>query len=91
LYYESSANLFKEEKKKLKINEDEILTMLKLNEPLRNELFIYLNGRMLQNCSILDEFKLEFLSCLTFCLDIEHFFVGDVIFEVIFLHFSFKL
>jgi len=69
-----------DEKKKLMMNEDEMMSLLSI--PLRDELLIYFHGTIIHNCTIFDEFSIDFLSYLTFFLNSEQFSISDYIFEV---------
>ncbi len=68
-----------DEKKKLLMDEGEMMSMLSI--PLRDELLIYFHGAILHNCTIFDDFPIDFLSYLTFFLHSEQFSVGDTVFE----------
>ncbi len=69
-----------DEKKRLLMDETELMSLL--STPLRDELLIYFHGTILHNCSIYDEFSIDFLSYLTFFMHSEQFSIGDTIFEV---------
>ncbi len=69
-----------EERSQVAIDEDSLLKQL--STPLRDELIVYFRGRYLQNCPIFDDFSIDFMSYLTFFLQIESFSAGDTVFEV---------
>lgn len=52
-----------------------------LNEGLRMELIVSLNGKMLSSTSIFKNFDVVFLSELTFLLKSETFSISDRIFD----------
>ncbi len=51
-------------KKEIKIEEQEVMDIL--NENLKDKLTLQLNGRILKNISLFEDFELEFLSEITF-------------------------
>lgn len=51
-------------KKEIKIEEQEVMEIL--NENLRDKLTLYLNGRILKDIKVFEDFDLEFLSEITF-------------------------
>ena len=51
-------------KKEIKIEEQEVMEIL--NENLRDKLILYLNGRILKDIKVFEDFDLEFLSEITF-------------------------
>ena len=69
-----------DEKKKSQIEEHELMALL--SAPLRDELLIFFHGTIMHNCSMFDDFPIDFLSYLTFFMNSEQFSVGDTIFEV---------
>ncbi len=69
-----------EERSQVPIDEDVLLKQLSV--PLRDELTVYFRGQFLQNCPIFDDFSIDFMSYLTFFLQLESFSAGDTIFEV---------
>ena len=68
-----------EYKKQFKLSELEVLNML--NENLRDQVTVHLNGRMLKNTKIFAMFDSRFLSEITFLLEYENFSMDDHIFE----------
>lgn len=68
-----------ENKKLFKLDEDEVLDLL--NEGLKLELIMHLNGKMLHNTIIFKNFDLLFLSDVTFLLKRETFTVDELIFN----------
>lgn len=64
----------------IKIEENEVLNLL--NDDLRNNVTIHLKGRIIRNCELFDNFKIEFVSQLVFLLNLKRYSVGDsIIFE----------
>jgi hypothetical protein len=53
-----------------------------LNENLKFELIVHLNGKMLHMTPLFKNFDLQFLSELTFVLSRETFSIDDKIFDV---------
>ena len=47
-------------KKQIKIEEEEVMNLL--NEDLKNNITVHLNGRIMRNCDIFDHFSIEFVS-----------------------------
>jgi CRP-like cAMP-binding protein len=68
-----------ENKRQYKLEENEVLEML--NDSLRFELIVHLNGKMLHDSPLFRFFSLSFLSDLTFALKRETFDVNDIIIE----------
>lgn len=68
-----------EYKKQYKLSEIEVLNML--NENLKDQVIVHLNGRMLKNTKIFRIFDFRFLSEVTFLLLNENFSIDDHIFE----------
>jgi hyperpolarization activated cyclic nucleotide-gated potassium channel 2 len=68
-----------EYKKQYKLSEIEVLNML--NENLKDQVIVHLNGRMLKNTKIFGIFDFRFLSEVTFLLLNETFSMDDHIFE----------
>mmetsp|Transcript_26768 Transcript_26768/g.25790 ORF Transcript_26768/g.25790 Transcript_26768/m.25790 type:complete len:548 (+) Transcript_26768:611-2254(+) len=68
-----------EYKKQYKLSEIEVLNML--NENLKDQVIVHLNGRMLKNTRIFGIFDFRFLSEVTFLLFNETFSMDDHIFE----------
>ena len=68
-----------EYKKQYKLSEVEVLNML--NENLKDQVIVHLNGRMLKNTRIFGDFDFRFLSEVTFLLANETFSMDDHIFE----------
>ncbi len=68
-----------EYKKQYKLSEIEVLNML--NENLKDQVIVHLNGRMLKNTRIFGIFDIRFLSEVTFLLFNETFSMDDHIFE----------
>jgi hypothetical protein len=54
-----------------------------LNEGLKLELIIHLNGKMLHNTVVFQKFNIKFLSDLTFSLKRETFSIDELILNVI--------
>lgn len=53
-------------KKSYKLEENEVLMML--NDNLRNQCIVFLNGLMLKKSPCFEKFKMDFLSEITFLL-----------------------
>lgn len=68
-----------EYKKQYKLSEIEILNMM--NENLRDQVIVHLNGRILKNTKIFGLFEIRLLSEVTFLLLNETFSMDDHIFE----------
>jgi len=68
-----------EYKKQYKLSEIEVLNML--NENLKDQVIVHLNGRMLKNTAIFAVFDFRFLSEVTFLLVNETYSMDDHIFE----------
>lgn len=68
-----------EYKKQYKLSEIEVLNML--NDNLKDQVIVHLNGRMLKNTRIFSVFDFRFLSEVTFLLANETFSMDDHIFE----------
>lgn len=68
-----------EYKKTYKLEENQVLEML--NENLRDQVILYLNGKILMECSCFDYFSPNLLSELTFILSRKMFAVDDCIFD----------
>ena len=68
-----------EYKKQYKLSEVEVLNML--NENLKDQVIVHLNGRMLKNTQIFSVFDFRFLSEVTFLLVNETYSIDDHIFE----------
>lgn len=68
-----------EYKKQYKLSEIEVLQML--NENLKDQVIVHLNGRMLKNTRIFSKFDFRFLSEVTFKFSNETFSMDDHIFE----------
>ena len=68
-----------EYKKQYKLSEVEVLNML--NENLKDQVIVHLNGRMLKNTRIFGMFDFRFLSEVTFLLVNETYSMDDHIFE----------
>ena len=66
-------------KQQYKLDEREVLEML--NDGLRDQVIVYLNGRILQNCTVFKHFSMNLLSELTFLLESITFALDDNIFE----------
>ena len=62
-------------KKMIKIEEDEVMSLL--NDDLKNSITIYLNGRIIRNCEIFENFRIEFVSQLAFLLSKKRYSVGE--------------
>ena len=62
-------------KKEIKIEESEV--MESLNENLRDKLILYLNGRILKNIKLFEDFEIEFLSEITFIFGQVTYMVDD--------------
>lgn len=54
-----------------------------LNDDLRDKITVYINGRILQNILIFDQFSLEFLAKVTFIFKKRSYAVDDLVFNVI--------
>ena len=52
-----------------------------LNENLKIELIVHLNGKMLHESTLFRYYNLSFLSDLTFCLQRDSFAFEDIIFD----------
>jgi hyperpolarization activated cyclic nucleotide-gated potassium channel 2 len=68
-----------EKKKKNKIDEKEVLELL--SEPLRDEIYGYINAYIVRTCKVFESFDDTFVAQLTRSLDSETFAPGDQIFE----------
>lgn len=68
-----------EHKSKYKLNENQVLELL--NENLREQVIANINGRILNECEIFDQFDMMFISEITFILDRKIFAMGDTVFE----------
>jgi hypothetical protein len=66
-------------KKMYKLEENEVLNML--NDNLREDVIVYLNGRILESSPVLKHFSMLFISEITFKLDHHTFAIDDNIFE----------
>lgn len=67
-------------KKQIKIEEKELMSLL--NEDLKDKITIYLNGQILYRIAALSNFKLDFLSQLTFILIKKSYSLNDsLVFE----------
>jgi hypothetical protein len=62
-----------------KLEENEVLMML--NESLRCQCIVYLNGRMLKKSMVFQKFNILFLSEITFILTHKTFSLEDIVFE----------
>lgn len=62
-------------KKEIKIEEKEVMEIL--NENLRDKLTLYLNGRILKDIKVFEDFDLEFLSEITFIFCQVTFMIDD--------------
>lgn len=62
-------------KKEIKIEESEVMDIL--NENLRDKLTLYLNGRILKNIPLLEDFDIEFLSEITFMFGNMTYMIDD--------------
>lgn len=62
-------------KKEIKIEEKEVMEIL--NENLRDKLTLYLNGRILKDIKVFEDFDLEFLSEITFILNQVTYMIDD--------------
>lgn len=68
-----------EKKKKNKIDEKEVLELL--SEPLRDEIYGYINAYILRTCKVFENLDDNFISQLTRSLEPETFAPGDQIFD----------
>ncbi len=69
-----------EYKKMIKIEEEEVMYLL--NEDLKSKITVYLNGRHLHFIDLFGEFRLDFISELTFQLQKKKYALDDnIIFE----------
>ena len=68
-----------EKKKKNKTDEKEVLELL--SEPLRDEIFGYINANILRTCKVFDQFEDNFVIQFTRTLENETYAPGDSIFE----------
>lgn len=66
-------------KKMYKLEEGEVLDML--NDTLRQDVIVYLNGRIIQSSIVFGHFSMLFLSEITFKLSHHTFAIDDNIFE----------
>ena len=62
-------------KKEIKIEEKEVMDIL--NENLRDKLILYLNGRILKNIKVFEDFDIEFLSEITFIFKQVTYMIDD--------------
>lgn len=74
-----------EEKKKNKIEENEVYALL--NDNLRDKITVSINGRFLYNISVFDQFPIELLSKVAFIFKKRSFTVDEIVFNVYFLSF----
>ena len=65
-------------KKEFKLEEEDVLDML--NENLRLEMIVHLNGKMLHSTSLFKSFDIAFVSELTFVLKRETFTIDENVF-----------
>jgi potassium voltage-gated channel Eag-related subfamily H protein 7 len=68
-----------EDKRQYKLEENEVMELL--NENLKIELIVHLNGKMLHDSDLFRFFSLSFLSELTFILKRETFTIEQKIFD----------
>jgi potassium voltage-gated channel Eag-related subfamily H protein 7 len=68
-----------EDKRQFKLEENEVMELL--NENLKIELIVHLNGKMLHDSDLFRFFSLSFLSELTFILKRETFTIEQKIFD----------
>lgn len=68
-----------EYKRMYKLEEGEILGML--NDTLRENVIVYLNGRIIQSSTVFKHFSMLFLSEITFKLNHHTFAIDDHVFE----------
>lgn len=68
-----------EHKRKHKLNENQVLELL--NETLREQVIANLNGRILNDCKLFDQFDMMFISEIIFILERKLFVMNDTIFE----------
>ena len=66
-------------KRMYKLQEGEVLEML--NDTLRDQVIVYLNGRQLQNSAVFTHFSMLFLSEITFKMGRHTFAIDDNVFE----------
>jgi len=66
------------------LDNDEVYSLL--NENLRLELTVHLNGKMLHDNEIFSHFEISFLSEVTFHIKNETYVIDDRIFEVKTIH-----
>lgn len=71
-------NYILDNKKEFKLEEEDVLKML--NENLRIEMIVHLNGKMLHSTAIFKGFDLGFISELTFVLKRETFSMDENVF-----------
>jgi hypothetical protein len=68
-----------EHKRKNKLNENQVLELL--NDNLKETVIANLNGRILKECNIFNNFDMIFVSEITFALNRTLFVMSDVVFE----------
>ena len=62
------------------LEEKEILSML--NENLREQITVYLNGTILRNMKFLEDFDLDYLSEVAFKFKVKNFAIDEFIYNV---------
>ena len=67
-------------KKEIKIEEEEVMRVL--NDNLKDKLPLYLNGRILKNINVFEDFEIEFLSEITFLFSSMTYIIDDNIIVV---------
>ena len=61
----------------IKIEENDVYNLL--NDNLRDKITVYINGRILHNIRIFDNFSIEFLAKITFIFQARFYTFDDVI------------
>ncbi len=72
-------NYVYDNKKKYKLEEDDVLLML--NDSLKIELTVHLNGKLLNDTTLFKSFEVGFLSQLTFVIKKRIFVIDEVVFN----------
>jgi len=68
-----------EHRRKHKLNENQVLDLL--NENLREQVIANLNGRVLKECEVFNNFDMIFVSEVTFALQRTLYVMSDTVFE----------
>ena len=69
-----------EQKKIVKIDKGEVMALL--NENLREQITVYLNGRILKSWKFLEDFDLDYLSEVAFKFKVQRYAIDEFVFNV---------